>query len=222
LHTTEFLVLGTTKPQGANIHSKSTQIDQPKMMHLQRLTGLLFWAFMSRTSIASTQAEPVDTAPAMALQEHRTLLFGALFPARTKCVSDEATLLQRLQSSDGGEAIALCSGTNIRLSTAIDMTKLSFELRCEGKSGGFLFRLRRRKAPASSKCVISGDGKTRLFIGSPTLATFDGLEFRDARADGNEDGDQGGAFFIKEGGSVTFRHCAFQSNQGKVRGVPLN
>jgi hypothetical protein len=172
---------------------------------------------MNGARIASTIAKSIDTGSSMAPQEHRSLSLSSLIPHRkTTCVSDEATLRQRLHSSNGG-IIALCSGTTIKLLTPIDMTKLSFELRCKGKSSGFFSRLRRRKAPAPSKCVISGDGKMRLFSGSPTLAIFDGLEFRDGRAPDSKDGGLGGAFLIEKDSTVTFRHCAFAFNQARVR-----
>jgi hypothetical protein len=203
-------------------NSQNSRPEIKQMMH-QHFVAFLWWAILSGASVASAMTEHMDTVPSMAPQEHRNLLFGALFPHRAKCVSDEATLRERLQQSTERGVIELCSGKTIKLSSVIDITHLSFELRCEGRSSGFLFRLRRlRRASAPAKCVITGERKTRLFFGSPAFAIFNGIEFRDGHADGatSVNGVNGGAFLIGRIGTVSivaFQHCTFVSNLGKVR-----
>jgi hypothetical protein len=198
-------------PQNTSFKRSSAQsasIHKPKM-NLQGLHGFLLWAIMSGAGLTYAMTDPMNTASPKAPSKHRTLLFGALFPRRTTCISDEATLRERLQQSNDGGVIELCSGRT-KLSSAIDISELSFELRCEGQNGGFLSRLRRQKA---SKCVISGDRKTRLFSGSPTSAIFDGIEFREGRAVGG-----GGGAFLINNSDVAFRRCTFISNFAEVRG----
>jgi len=93
--------------------------------------------------------------------------------------------------------IVLCDGT-LTLSQAVNMTDKSFFLTSES---------------GSSK--LSGGSRTRIFIGSPLMASFSGINF----SDGDASDDHGGALYVL-GGEVTIKNCVFENNKA-LRGAAI-
>lgn len=145
---------------------------------------------------------------------HRSLLFANLFRSRRQrsCVQTEQELREKVAL---GGTVDICRGTTITVQAKIDMTGQSFDLQCE--SARSLLRLWRPRRQRQT-CVISGAETTHLFEGSPTLASFQDIEFRNGK---NANGGQAGGAVFQSGGVSSFERCTFAANQATVRARTL-
>lgn len=171
-------------------------------MKLLCVVSLLF-AANAHAFVADAASTPVRHD-----QDHRSLFFSSLFRLRRQpCVGTEPALRENLAK---GGSVTLCRGSTIVLQSAIVVNDLSFDVRCEAPPRLSLFRRRRQQ----SKCVISGNDATNLFTGSPSVISFQDVEFQN----GGKDPSVlccGGAFFI-DAGRVTFEQCTFSDNKAPV------
>lgn len=173
---------------------------------------ILLLILIGAAGIAANDTVTVPTSPSPSIQAgtgtgngHRSLLLN-LFRSRQSCVQTEQALREKLTT---GGVVELCRGSTITLQSEIDISNMSFDLRCQKTKSLFRFRNRR-----PSKCVISGADQTRLFIGRPVSVVFQGIHFSNARnANGS---DSGGAISIL-GGLANFKQCTFSANQARVR-----
>lgn len=121
------------------------------------------------------------------------------------CVATKQDVMNAINS--GQRRIVLCSGTDIKLNSPIDVTNKYFEMRCLAAPI--------RGAPS---CVFDGEGQSQLFTTStldvfPLKVKFYGIGFKNGKTSDSN----GGAFYLPiRGGSVEFDSCLFYNNVAQL------
>jgi predicted outer membrane repeat protein len=121
------------------------------------------------------------------------------FERLSPCACNERSL--RAQATLGGD-VFLCPGTT-RVAKEIDLSGVSATFRCFNLLNLF-----------GQRCVISGNGSSRIFFGTPKSAEFQGLVFESANAGS---GDGGVMKFTS--GAIVISNSRFNNNKATNGGA---
>lgn len=112
------------------------------------------------------------------------------------CICSERGLRRAIAENQNK---SICTDTEFTVSTEIDITGKTFSIGCDSLTSPF--------------CTISGASKTRLFVGSPTLANFFDVTFANGKATAGD-----GGLVLLTGGKSVFFICRFEKGETNSNG----